>query len=162
MSIECIAVLTNRGKTRILSEGGSQSWRLNAHHAGNCKYVICVQNRKQDWGEPEAPHYTAFLIGKISGISRSQECSDRWMINISEYADINIPDFWDGNHNPVSYWSMEELGIDESSLQFTKLEAANQSSPNPVLDKLTIEEAKRLLANNFGVKEEDITITINF
>ena len=73
MKDKCVVVLTARGKSRILEEGGSQAWRLNAHHAGKCNYVVCVQNRKKSWGNPEASHHTAFLVGKISSISRSQE-----------------------------------------------------------------------------------------
>lgn len=166
MKNECVVVLTARGKTRILREGGSQSWRLNAHNAGNCPYLVCVQNQHQNWGEPEAPHHTAFLVGKISGISKSLEpqCDDRWIIHISEYADINIPNCWDGNRNPVSYRTLEELGIDITKLKFTKLDGAHDQDhiQTPSLENLTIEEAKKLLAKNFNVDEEKITITINF
>ncbi|MFA3137585.1 hypothetical protein KWE28_18210, partial [Acinetobacter pittii] len=111
MKNKCVVVLTARGKSRILREGGSQAWRLNAHHAGKCSYVVCVQNRNKSWGHPEAKHHTAFLVGKISSISRSQEadCEGRWIINISEYADISIPNMWDGNRNPVAYSTLEEL-----------------------------------------------------
>ncbi|WP_252353311.1 hypothetical protein, partial [Acinetobacter baumannii] len=119
MNNNCVVVLTARGKTRILKEGGSQSWRLNAHNAGKCDYLVCVQNRKQSWGEPEADHHTAFLVGKISSISQSQEedADGRWIINISEYADISIPNMWDGNRNPVSYSSLEEMNIDLNELK---------------------------------------------
>lgn len=160
MNNNCVVVLTARGKTRILKEGGSQSWRLNAHNAGKCDYLVCVQNRKQSWGEPEVDHHTAFLVGKISSISQSQEedADGRWIINISEYADISIPNMWDGNRNPVSYSSLEEMNIDLNELKFTKL---NEDNSSKTLDKISIPEAKRLLANYFDVPQENISITIN-
>ena len=179
MKNQCVVVLTARGKSRILKEGGSQAWRLNAHHAGKCSYVVCVQNRNKSWGQPEAKHHTAFLVGKISSISRSQEadCEDRWIINISEYADISIPIMWDGNRNPVAYSTLEELNINLENLQFHKLEQETSvlEEPNKLeekkleekkleekkLDKISIPEAKRLLANYFDVPEENISITIN-
>ena len=160
MKNQCVVVLTARGKSRILKEGGSQAWRLNAHHAGKCSYVVCVQNRNKSWGQPEAKHHTAFLIGKISSISQSQEedADGRWIINISEYADISIPNMWDGNRNPVSYSSLEEMNIDLNELKFTKL---NEDNSSKTLDKISIPEAKRLLANYFDVPQENISITIN-
>ena len=160
MKNNCVVVLTARGKSRILKEGGSQAWRLNAHHAGKCSYVVCVQNRNKSWGQPEAKHHTAFLVGKISSISQSQEedADGRWIINISEYADISIPNMWDGNRNPVSYSSLEEMNIDLNELKFTKL---NEDNSSKTLDKISIPEAKRLLANYFDVPQENISITIN-
>ena len=157
MNNNCVVVLTARGKTRILKEGGSQSWRLNAHNAGKCNYLVCVQNRKQSWGEPEADHHTAFLVGKISSISQSQEedADGRWIINISEYADISIPNMWDGNRNPVSYSSLEEMNIDLNDLKFNKL---NEDNASKTLDKISIPEAKRLLANYFDVPQENISV----
>jgi hypothetical protein len=168
MKNQCVVVLTARGKSRILKEGGSQAWRLNAHHAGKCSYVVCVQNRNKPWGQPEAKHHTAFLIGKISSISQSQEegSQGRWIINISEYADISIPNVWDGNRNPVAYRTLEELNIDLENLQFNKLEQEpnvleQANKPKEELEKISIPEAKRLLANYFDVPQENISITIN-
>ena len=168
MKNNCVVVLTARGKSRILKEGGSQAWRLNAHHAGKCSYVVCVQNRNKSWGQPEAKHHTAFLVGKISSISLSQEADSegRWIINISEYADISIPNVWDGNRNPVAYRTLEELNIDLENLQFNKLEQEpnvleQANKPKEELEKISIPEAKRLLANYFDVPQENISITIN-
>ena len=168
MKNQCVVILTARGKSRILKEGGSQAWRLNAHHAGKCSYVVCVQNRNKSWGQPEAKHHTAFLIGKISSISQSQEegSQGRWIINISEYADISIPNVWDGNRNPVAYRTLEELNIDLENLQFNKLEQEpnvleQANKPKEELEKISIPEAKRLLANYFDVPQENISITIN-
>ncbi|MBV6597758.1 hypothetical protein KWF09_19445, partial [Acinetobacter pittii] len=75
-----------------------------------------------------------------------------------EYADISIPNMWDGNRNPVSYSSLEEMNIDLNELKFTKL---NEDNSSKTLDKISIPEAKRLLANYFDVPQENISITIN-
>ena len=169
MKNNCVVVLTARGKSRILKEGGSQAWRLKAHHARKCSYVVCVQNRNKSWGQPEAKHHTAFLIGKISSISQSQEADSkgRWIINISEYADISIPNMLEGNRNPVAYRSLEELNINLEDLQFHKLEQETDvleetsKLEEKKLEKISIPEAKRLLANYFDVPQENISITIN-
>lgn len=166
MAIDTIVVLTCRGKERILREEGSQSWRLNPSRVAKLQYVVCVQNRKQGWGNPEAPHHSAFMVAKISGVSPSLEkdAEGRWKINISEYADIYIPDMWDGNRNPVSYTSISDLKIKINNLNFKSLpkkKSENEEPLNSDLVKLSIQDAKRLLAESLGVEQEQITITIN-
>ncbi|VVP38819.1 hypothetical protein PS850_04793 [Pseudomonas fluorescens] len=126
-NLECVTVFTCRGKDRILRERGSQSWRINMSRASKCKYVVCVQNRNETWGQATADHKTAFLIGKISSIEPSKEkgCADRAIINISEYAEISIPNCWDGNRNPIAYRRLADFGIrnfaDFEDLPFCRL-----------------------------------------
>ena len=84
------------------------------------------------------------------------------MIAISEFARINYPDLWDHGRNPVRYASLEELGISLDGLEFQPMQtrgeplAATERCPT----MLTIAEAKKALAATFGVKPEDIEITI--
>ena len=102
--IGCIVVLTERGISQILREGGSQAWRIDPNHAGKYEYVVCVQNAKPSWGTPEARHHNAFLVGRISGVRRSFESPHtRWILNFDAYAEIDIPNKWNGNKNPISY-----------------------------------------------------------
>jgi hypothetical protein len=128
-NLECVTVFTCRGKDRIVSERGSQSWRINMSRASKCRYVVCVQNRNATWGQATADHKTAFLIGKISSITSSKEkgCTDRAIINISEYAEISVPDCWDGNRNPIAYRRLADFGIrnfeDFEDLSFCRLGA---------------------------------------
>ncbi len=77
-----------------------------------------------------------------------------------------------GNRNPVGYASLEDLGIDPSTLKWEKIpiravsamRAANSNSQvNGSLNgasPLTIPEAKKALAMTFGVEPEAIEITI--
>ena len=41
---------------------------------------------------------------------------NRIVINISKYAEINVPQAWPGNRNPVTYTSLDELGIGLANL----------------------------------------------
>lgn len=171
---KCVTVLTARGITEILKTGGSKAWRLNATHAGKCSYVVCVQNSKIDWGTQEAKHHHAFMIGRISGISRIPDHpKKRWIINIDSYAEIDIPDQWDGNRNPVSYRNLEDMGIDLDTLDFKpvghivsgiKQTSGDEYDEYEEVDAsdrpLSLKEAKAGLALHFGVNEDDIQITI--
>lgn len=171
----CITVLTARGITEILKSGGSQAWRINAAHAAKYQYLVCVQNSKIDWGTQEAKHHHAFLVGKISKISRAPEApSKRWIINIDSYAEIDIPGQWDGNRNPVSYRNMESMGIDIDELEFKPVPTVESSTLSDLNDEaegdlaedsdattpLSLKEAKAGLAMYFGVSEDDIQIVI--
>lgn len=192
-NIECVAVYTCRGRDRILSEGGSQAWRIDMSKASKHKFLVCIQNRNQTWGQPTAEHKTAFLIGKISSIEKSTEedAEGRAIIKISEFAELNVPDSWDGNRNPVAYTTLSEYGIhsedDYINLNWARLgtnfhfnfdglepqktkmlgddyEAVmadeQLSSVNNVAMPLSIEEAKQGLALKFGVRVNQIDITI--
>ena len=66
MSDQCLVVLTARGFERIISEGGSQSWRLKPDRAERREFCVCVQNRHNGhWGGADQEHHHAFLIGRI-------------------------------------------------------------------------------------------------
>ena len=147
---DCVVVLTARGLERMLSEGGSGDWKLDARRAKRCRYVVCVQNRNDgDWGDATAEHHHAFVVGKLSGVSQSGD--DRWQLEFNEYAEIDFEDAWPGNRNPVYYTTLEDFGIDESALKFKSY------TPR---ETLTIPEAKIRLAATLGVKPENIEITV--
>jgi len=158
-----VCVLTARGIETILAEGGSQAWVLDAKRARECEYVICVQNRgfEDDWGKVSASHHTAFLVGRLNGVARSQEedCGNRWLLTFSEYAEVNVPDAWPGNRNPVLYTNLEQFGINVDELEFHPMpeqEPVAQSRAAP----LTIAQAKAGLAQTFGVDPSAIEITV--
>lgn len=167
----CIAVFTCRGRERILREGGSQAWRMSTAQASKRGYIVCVQNRNQGWGNATHPHHTAFLVGKISGVVPSKGDSTRKLVKISEYADINVPDAWEGGRNPVAYMTLEEFGIDLENLEFRPVseKVSSSSDGEEIFDEedyeydvqpLTIEAAKQGLASYLGVAVEQIEITI--
>ena len=65
-----IAVFTNRGRDRLIAEGGTQAWVLNPERARKLTYVVCAQKRNDgDWGQPTHKQGQGFLIGKISSMS---------------------------------------------------------------------------------------------
>lgn len=160
-----VCVLTARGIERILADGGSQSWVLDAKRARRCQYVVCVQNRGfvDDWGQVSAPHHTAFVVGKLKDVVRSKEkdCENRWCLVFSEYAEIDVPDAWPSNRNPVLYTDLEQFGIKLDELEFHPMP---EQEPVPEVKRqvgpLTMAEAKAGLAQTFGVQPSDIEITV--
>jgi len=172
MSTPCLVVLTGRGTDRILSEGGSQAWRLNYENAKRYPYCVCVQNQKVHWGGADNEHHHAFMIGRIKEIVPAPDAPDRYMVVFSEYAEIDHPDAWPGLRNPVRYATLEEFGItDPSVLSWTpmppitvrsSISPANEDEDKDGFGPLTIPEAKAGLALGLGVPETAIEITVKF
>lgn len=181
----CLVVYTCRGLERILREGGSQAWRLSTRHAGKMKYIICIQNRNFDWGNPSHPAGTAFLVGKISGIRKvsvSENGVVRKIVEISEYAEVNVPWKWQNGRSPIAYMKLGEFGLSVDKLEFKPVVAAEKDAmridgryedhdedelPAGEAEEdeeeeggLTIEQAKRRLALGLGIGIEKIEITI--
>lgn len=168
---DTIVVFTARSPDRIVREGGSQSWVLNAARAKNAQWLVCTQNRHNPdhaFSDATEPHGTGFLVGKITAIRQSQEegDDDRWLIAISSFARIDMADLWDHGRNPVRYTSLAALGIDPEKLTWEPMPQAAQEAqpatrptpgPSPAL---SIAEAKLALAATFGVKPDAIEITI--
>lgn len=160
-----VCVLTARGIEKILAEGGSQAWVLDAKRARGCQYVVCVQNRgfADDWGHVSAPHHTAFVVGKLKDVVRSTEddSENRWRLVFSEYAEIDVENAWPGNRNPVLYTNLEQFGLKLDELEFQPMP---EQEPVPEVKRqvrpLTMAEAKAGLAQTFGVEPSDIEITV--
>lgn len=167
---DTIVVFTARSPERIAQEGGSQAWVLNAARAKSCSWLVCTQNRHNpdhEFSDATEAHGTAFLVGRISNIEKSQEegAGDRWIIRIKEMARIDLPNAWDGGRNPVRYTTLSALGIKPEKLKFetvtqTEPRPASRPASTPVAAALTIAEAKKALAATYGVKPEAIEITI--
>jgi hypothetical protein len=170
---DTIVVFTARSPERIVREGGSQGWILNPARAKQCVWLVCTQNRHHpdyEFSDATEPHGSAFLLGKVSGVRRSEEdnSGERWLVTISEFAKINVPDAWDHGRNPVRYTSLQELGISLDGIKFQPMpETGTASSPQAMhpagasVPMLTIAEAKKALATTFGIKPEDVEITIH-
>jgi hypothetical protein len=166
---DTIVVFTARSPERIIREGGSQAWVLNPARAKQAKWLVCTQNRHHpdhEFSDATKPHGTAFLVGKISSIVPSPESPDRWMIEISEYAHIDMPSIWHGR-NPVKYAHLLEVVFtDIRGLKFKPMPEREAAKPvehraEPAsAHGLTIAEAKKALALTFGVKPEAVEITI--
>lgn len=131
----------------IKSTGCDRSWVLNENRASSCKYLVCCHSQG-------AKQRNAFLVGLISQIRDTDE--NRWAIHISEYASIDIPDVWQGWRNPVRYTTLEELGIDPSTLKFEKL----QKSEIKEIPPLSIDQAKEGISKKFDISPDQIEIVI--
>ena len=141
--IEAIVVFTGESPERILAQGGTQAWALDSHRAGKCRYVVCTQNQNRGASiglDPTEHHAEAFLVGKIDRLVRSQKHqrkkTNRFVIHISEYARISLPNVWERSHrNPVRYSTLEDLGIDVRKLNFKTMPPMRTSSEQEGAEK---------------------------
>ena len=144
-----IQTFTENSLEDILDHGGDYDWVLDQDRAKKCQYLVCCSSQG-------ANRKSSFLVGKISGVDFTytrESSKNNYLVRISEYAEINIPDSWPGNQNPVRYTSLEELNIDLASLKFQKISKSVSAS-------FTIAQAKTGLAKHYGVSEDSIEIMI--
>jgi len=148
---QAIQTFTQNSFEDIASQAGDYSWSLDQNRAKNYKFLVCCSSVGASRG-------SGFLVGKISGVEfhkLDDKGKNRYIIQVSEVAVIDIPDLWPGNQNPIRYTSLEELGIDLSGLKFEKVAATPSHSHS-----LTIAQAKAGLAENYGVSQDNIEIII--
>jgi hypothetical protein len=169
MAHPAIAVFTANSRDEILEIGGSASWVLSENKARRHQYLVCIRNARNVAFPDHEPHGTAFLVGRISGFKAhgfDKKGMPRWVIELREYAVVDLPEAWRDWRNPVKYITLEELGIDLKKLKFKPMPAPTKelppSSPTPPAKQggLTIAEAKAGLALQFGVAPEAIEIYI--
>jgi hypothetical protein len=164
-----IAVFTANSRDEILEVGGSASWVVSENKARRHQYLVCIRNARNVAFPDHEPHGTAFLVGRISGFKAhgfDKKGMPRWIIELSEYAVVDLPEAWGEWRNPVKYTTLEELGIDPKKLKFKPMPTPTRDLP-PSLPTapaksgaLTIAEAKAGLALQFGVPPEAIEILI--
>ncbi|MCP4528564.1 MAG: hypothetical protein GY833_22015 [Aestuariibacter sp.] len=193
MTNEFVSVFSARGIERIIKEGGTQAWVLDPRRAKRADYAVVIQNRSfanegNDWGGVSAPHKHMFVIGKIKDViklpKRHANHAQRYSIQFSEYAEIDLKSFLTANRNPVRYTQTDELSnhfdldalawkampaptmelkVDDEDLNQEERETGDSTeTTQPTADEtpLTIPEAKRRLALTLGVSPDDIRITI--
>ena len=144
-----LQTFTENSLEDILDRGGDYDWVLDQDRAKKCQYLVCCSSQG-------ANRKSSFLVGKISGAEftyAGENGQNRYLVAISEYALINIPNSWPGNQNPVRYTSLEDLGINPARLIFEKVS-------KPVSASFTMAQAKAGLAKHYGVSESNIEITI--
>ena len=164
---KAIVTFTAKSIARLLREGGTSSWHLNRNNARQRAYAVCTRNAHADWVEGPEVHHAAFMVGKIKDVVPSSDRKgDYFLIQFSEYALVNVPECWKGDRNPVKYSTLEELGIEPSTLKWQPMpEAATTGTaegpaPRAATASLTIADAKKGLAQTYGVAPEAIEITI--
>lgn len=172
-----LVVFTAKTVQQMLEFGGSQSWVINPQSMRNVQYVVCTRNSDHRWddecGPRPEPHNSAFMVGKVSGLKKvdRQNDRDRYLIQFSEYALVNVLDFRSGStRNPVTYSDVmqckEVLNLDIEALSFIPMPAvvpvASEAAVQPrAKEGLSIAEAKEGLSLFFGVPVENVQITIS-
>ncbi|MDX1486151.1 MAG: hypothetical protein R3229_16890 [Alphaproteobacteria bacterium] len=164
-----VKVFTAKSVDRILKEGGTSSWKLNQRRARQMEYAVCYRNvnRTDELGggpTPERQH-ESFLIGRIRDIVPSPSHPDRWLIRFGEYARLDGEEKWAGDRNPVIYDDIEELEIDLTDLEWMPMPQTEPIPERPshevsTPDGMSIDDAKKGLAQRFGVREDQVRITI--
>jgi hypothetical protein len=165
MAHPALAVFTGNSVDEILAVGGSASWVLNEKHAKRQRYLVCIRNSQAVDFSNHEPHGAAFLVGLIKDlrhVGHDAKGLKRWTVEISEYAPVLCKAAWKEWRNPVKYTTLEELGIDPKGLKFQPMPAPTkaETAAPPTVRPLTIAEAKRGLALQFGVPMESIDILI--
>lgn len=171
MPTDAIAVYTFKSRERIYANGGTSSWVLNPVNARPYEWVVCCRNGNDKATEGPEPHGSAFMVARILDFVPSPEkgYEHRYLIRFSEFAEVAIPNAWKGWRNPLKYTTLEELGIDPSTLTFQPMPEVVEplSEPAPEIElaedapfTLTIARAKEGLSNAFGVPREAVEITI--
>ena len=163
-----VVLFTSETVETILSQGGTRGWVLSPKKAGTRKYVVCC--RKPAWNNKKEgiAHRAAFLIGLIAGLHKKPDSENdrnqpRFLIELSEYATLERAEVWDKeSRNPVSYKTLNELGIDLRGLKFKPMPTPAPSAKWGEIGNapMTIAEAKKALAATFGVSPDDVEIII--
>jgi hypothetical protein len=169
-----VVLFTSETVETILSRGGTDGWVLSSKKANTRKYVVCC--RKTAWNNKKEgiAHRAAFLIGLISGLQKKPDSENkrnqpRFLIELSEYATLERSEVWEPeevwdkeSRNPVSYKTLEELGIDLRGLKFKPMPVpAASAKPGSMSGApMTIADAKKALAATFGISPDDVEITI--
>ena len=117
---EILTVLTFKSARHIIGDGGTQSWVISQRRARRCPYVVCVRHQQGPYkAEGDEPHKHAFLVGKVKDVVPSSEVSDRFRVEMSEYAILDGPHISLNSASPTQYFpTLSSIGIDEASLHW--------------------------------------------
>jgi hypothetical protein len=170
---DAIAVFSSKDLDTILRIGGTQSWVLNLNRTKNIKYVVIFSHGGGAQGAQKANHGRAWLIGEIERVEPAdgERRPQRWRIVFKNYALLDSAAEWPGFRNPVTYMSLESLGINPAALDFKPIpkiahvqKAVTTDPPSrrqgQAQAPLTIQQAKDGLAAHFGVSPDAIEIII--
>ena len=158
--MDTVVVFTRKSLEEMFEQGGSGDWLANEGSLSKCNYLLATANsRATNSPFPGRKHASAFLIGKISGVKDAPDNPGRRIIQFDEYAEVDLPDAWGGQRNPVRYTNLSEFGIDLQQISWKPFPTDRQKEYDSI-PELTIEEAKCGLAKKLGVSIDCIEITI--
>jgi hypothetical protein len=161
VTAQAVSVLTRKSKQHLFRDSGTGDWVADGGRVEKCDYVVCVRNSHgMRSPEDEIPHATGFLIGRHLSVAPSGDDEDRIVIRFREFAEVNVPNCWSGNRNPVRYGPLEELlpGVDPDALQWQPFPEHLVAPPE--VKPLSIAEAKRAIAAKLGVREDQIEVIV--
>lgn len=163
--MEAVIIFTSKPLETMISEGGAGYWSANKKRLEKCSFLIATKSdtlRQHFPSDINIEQGSAFIVGKISNIATSPD-GKRYVIQFSQYAEINIPNVWTGNRNPVAYIDIETLK-EEHELDFENLDWKNfpihEIKPVNNVKALTIDEAKEGIAKKLGIDSSCIEISI--
>jgi hypothetical protein len=155
--VDTIVVFTSKSLGTMVQEGGSGNWHARKDKISKrCKWIVAVRNRHSERREGDEDHGTAFLIGKISAVRESHE-QKRIVVEFSEYAKLDIADFWDGQRNPVKYVALNSLSIDLQELKWLPFPRSTRATATPAG---ILEQAKELVAKSLAIPTSAVKITV--
>jgi len=154
--VDTVIVFTAKNMDKTFEQGGVGDWKLSPSRAKKCDYIVSTANSHHpESNHPVGKHGHAFLIGKISGLI---PVDNRWIIQMSEYALIDVPDVWMGNQNPIMYGDISDLDIHPEQLNWKPFPA------KPVVTRdvpgLTIADAKLGISKQLGISPDCIEIVV--
>lgn len=170
-------VFTFKSLDSIAEAQGSESWKTEVWKAQRAEYVVMTRNAHNRNHPPgdSVPHRAAFAVGRVRAIVPSSEVDGRWKFECDQIARLDPPklEMWEaGRRFPVHFTTLEELGIRLDDLHFEPIgnfvpeeRACAPHREESVLARntgggLTLEAAKAGLAKTFGVRPEQIEITV--
>ena len=163
-----IVVFTSETRQSILHKGGSGNWVLSPKNAGRQQYLVCCRRGHWENRAEGIAHKAAFLIGRIASLTKVEASENkrgqpRYQIQLSEYAEVNLAGVWGREkdlRNPVAYDTLKRLGIELRGVKFKPIPPPQTTGKPGERTSMTLAEAKKALAATFGVKPEDVEITI--
>lgn len=160
---DVVMVFTSKSLETMKHEGGSGNWAANKDRVKHARWIVATRNQKSGWTQGEEGHGNAFLIGRVSGIKQAPAPENtRYVILFDRYAELNVPDAWTGDRNPVAYTDLATLGINPDELEWKDFDPAVPLAEGAVNTPATvIDHARMLVANAFSVSPDAVKITVS-
>ena len=167
MQFDAVMVFTGETLEQIIAAGGTGNWKARQESLERRPYVIAVHNRRAEWGDAKGDHGAAFLIGRISGVQKTDDNGWRKLIQFDKYALIDVPGAWrTGRRNPIAYVKLKDIPIDPDALDWKDVKRQEDSAlkvgdsvvrtPGAIID-----EARRRIARAFSVDPSAVRISVN-
>ncbi len=160
---DTVMVFTSKSLETMKQEGGSGNWAANKDRIKHAKWIVATRNQKSGWTQGTEGHGSAFLIGRVSGIKPSPAPeNNRFVIAFDRYAELDLPNKWTGDRNPVAYTDLATLGINPDELEWKEFEpSVGQIGEFAGTPAAVIDHARMLVANAFSVSPEAVKITVS-